>query len=299
MTDNQTPGSASSQLKQLMVERVNQGLGMASKAVGQQAGVLAQSVRQTGEEMRQQGQDSQGMMADRIAHPIQRMSASFSQAQPEASSDVQQLKPKLTQQVKQIKTQAGSRIKGQAQTRTSAAAEGVNAITQGVRQVGEQLRAQGQQTPALFMDAVAEKLEPVAGYLSSTDPDKLRSDISAYRQKAQVKVSSAAETATAKGTQAAKATATRVRSKPALPVAGALSIVALAALRMRKSKAQPQEVPEVPDSQFDRAVMVVEAPAEDLHNLTRAQLRDRAAAAGLDVGPEMTKSELIEALQGR
>ncbi len=310
MTEQQSSGSASAQLKQLMTERLNQGLGMAAKAAGQQAGTMAQAVRQTGEEMRQQGQDGQGKMADRIAQPIQRLSGNLSQADPEVSSDVKQLKPKLTEQAQQLKVQASSRIKDQAQTRTTAAAEGVNAVTQGVRQLGEQLRGQGQQTPALVMDALAEKMEPVAGYLSTTDPDKLRSDVTAYRRRVQLKVTSAAEkvnrkqqAAAAKATQAAKTTATRVRNQPALPIAGVLSIAVLAALRTRKSKEQPKpaEVPELQDldSQFDAALSVPAAPAADRWNLTRAQLRDEAAAAGLEVGPDMTKKELIDLLESQ
>lgn len=108
------------------------------------------------------------------------------------------------------------------------------------------------------MDALAEKMEPVAGYLDTTDPDKLRSDVTAYRKKVQLKVSSAADTvnrkqqaAAGKATQAVKKTATRVRNKPALPIAGALSITALAAFRMRKSKGQPKlvDVQEVQEPQ--------------------------------------------------
>lgn len=224
----------------------------------------------------------------------------------------------MKEQTQQLKAQAGSRLKTQTQTRTTAAADGVNAVTAGVRQVGEQLRAQGLQTPALVMDVLAERIEPVGGYLSSTDPEQLRSDVAAYRQKAQAKASSAAakvnqkqQAATAKVTQAGKATATRVRNKPALPIAGALSIVALAAFRMRKSKGQPKpvdllDVQEVQDlqgqglqdfagPQFDAAVAAPGVSTDRL-NLTRGQLRDEATAAGLEVGPEMTKRELIDAL---
>ena len=249
MTEVQQSSSASAQLKDLMVQRLNEGLGLAAKAAGQQAGTLAQAVRQTGEEMRQQGQDGSGKMADRVAQPIQRLSGTLSAADPQVSSDLKALRPKVTEQAQQLKAQAGDRVKTQTQTRTTAAAEGVNAAAAGVRQVGEQLRAQGQQTPALVMDALAERIEPVGGYLSSTDPDQLRRDVAAYRQKAQAKVSSAAakvnqkqQAATAKVSQAGKATATRVRNQPALPIAGALSIAAVVAARMRKAaKAKAQQ----------------------------------------------------------
>lgn len=320
MTVEQQPSSASAQLKDLMMQRLNEGLGLAAKAAGQQAGTLAQAVRQTGEEMRQQGQDGQGKMADRVAQPIQRLSGTLSQADPQASSDLKALRPKMTEQTQQLKAQAGSRLKTQTQTRTTAAADGVNAVTAGVRQVGEQLRAQGLQTPALVMDVLAERIEPVGGYLSSTDPEQLRSDVAAYRQKAQAKASSAAakvnqkqQAATAKVTQAGKATATRVRNKPALPIAGALSIVAVVTLRMRKAKAQQPkpvdvtalpaapadlaEVPELMGPQFDAPPTVPgEVAGVDRSNLTRTQLRDEATAAGLQLGPDMSKREIIDAL---
>lgn len=249
MTEQPATGTASSQLKDLMMQRLNEGLGLAAKATGQQAGTVAQAVRQTGEEMREQGQDGPGKMADRIAQPLQRLSGNLSKANPSVSSDVKQLKPKLGAQVQKLKAQAGSQLKAQIQTGTAAAAKGVTASTQGVRQVGEQLRGQSQQTPALVMDALAEKLEPVAGYLDATDPDKLRSDVTAYRKKVQLKVTTAAKTvnrkqqaAAGKASQAVKKTATRARNKPALPIAGALSIAALTVFRMRKSIGQPKPV---------------------------------------------------------
>ncbi len=154
--------------------------------------------------------------------------------------------------------------------------------------------------------AFVPKFVAVGGYLSSTDPEQLRSDVAAYRQKAQAKASSAAakvnqkqQAATAKVTQAGKATATRVRNKPALPIAGVLSIVALVTLRMRKAKAQhpkpvdvtalpaaPAEVPELMGPQFDAPPTIPgEVAGDDRLNLTRAQLRDEATAAGLQLGP--------------
>lgn len=303
-------GSAGAQLKQLLTDRVNQGLGVAAKAAGQQAGAMAQAVRQTGEEMRQQGQESQGKLADRIAQPVQRMSGTLSQANPQLTGDVKQLKPKLSQQAAQLKAQVGNQVKTQTQARVTHAGQGVTALTQGVRQAGEQLRAQGQQTPALVLDAVAEKVEPLGGYLSSADPDQLRSDIAAYGRRARTKLSSAAnavnrkqQAATAKGTQAAKETATRVRSNPALPIVGVLAIGLLAA-RKRSQPGQPQDQQEPlqalePPPSVSPAAVVPGAPEPDLENLSRAQLRERAAAAGIATEPDMTRNELIAALRNR
>jgi len=314
MTEIQQPGSASAQLKDLMMQRLNDGLGLAAKAAGQQAGTLAQAVRQTGEEMREQGQDGQGKMADRIAQPIQRLSGTLSQADPQVITDVKAVRPKVSEQTQQLKAQAASQLKTQTQTRTSAAADGVNAAAAGARQVGEQLRAQGQQAPALVMDALAERIEPVGSYLSSADPDQLRRDVAAYRQKAQAKVSTAADkvnqkqqAATVKVTQAAKTTATRVQAQPALPIAGALSVAAVVAVRMRKAAKAKAQQPEPADAttlpagpgeyaEVPEPAMPGEGVADDRWNLTRSQLRDQATAAGLNPNPDMTKRELIEAL---
>lgn len=316
MTEQQMPaqGSAGAQLQQLLTDRLNQGLGLAAKAAGQQAGAMAQAVRQTGEEMRQQGQESQGKIADRIAQPVQRMSGTLSQANPQLTGDVRQVKPKLSQQVQQLKAQAGNQIKTQTQTGATQAGRSVTALAQGVRQAGEQLRAQGQQTPALVLDALVEKVEPLGGYLTSTDPDKLRSDLAVYGRKAQTKLSSAAnavsrkqQAVTAKSAQAAKRTATRVRSNPALPTVGVLAIGLLAA-RKRSQAGQPQEQkpPQAPDSPQDMeppsnsvALGVQGAPGPGLENLSRAQLRDRAATAGIPTEPNMTRNDLITALQNR
>jgi len=157
MTEQQTPaqGSAGAQLQQLLTDRLNQGLGLAAKGAGQQAGAMAQAVRQTGEEMRQQGQESQGKIADRIAQPVQRMSGTLSQVNPQLTGDVRQVKPKLNQRVQQVKAQAGNQIKTQTQTGATQAGQSVTALAQGVRQAGEQLRAQGQQTPALVQPRVS------------------------------------------------------------------------------------------------------------------------------------------------
>lgn len=324
MSEMQQPAtSASAQLKELMMERLNKGLGVAAKGAGQQAGTVAQAVRQSGEEMRQQGQDGQGKMADRVAQPIQRLSGTLSQADPQLSSDPKVLRPKLTQQVQQLKTAAGTQLKAQTQTRTTAAADGVNAVTAGVRQVGEQLRAQGQSTPALVMDALAERMEPVGSYLSTTDPDRLRNDVTVYRQKVQAKISAATATvnqkqqaATATVARAGKTTAVRVRNKPALPIAGALSVLGLVALSRRSTTARPPKVDEVTvlpaapmtavgdaellDPQLETlTTMPAEVFAVDRSNLSRSELRDQATAAGLDVTPYMTKPELIAALEGR
>jgi len=138
---------------------------------------------------------------------------------------------------------------------------------------------------ALVLDALAEKVEPLGGSLTSTDPDKLRGDLAAYGRKAQTKLSSAANAAsrkqqavTARSTQAAKRTATRVRSNPALPTVGVLAIGLLAAPK-RSQAGQPQEQKplQAPDSPQDMEppsnsvpLGAQGAPEPDLENLSTA-----------------------------
>lgn len=345
MTQPTAPqGTASAQLKQLLQERVNQGVSLAAKAAGQQTGSLAQAVRMTGEDMRQQGQEGQGKIADQIATPLQRWSGTLSQAQPEQlTSTVKDAKPALTQQAQQLKTQAGSQVKKQTQAQVTKAGQGVTALTQGVRQTSQQLRSQGQEVPALVLEAIVEKLEPLSGYLSTADADKLRGDVSVYGQQVKAKVSTAAskaastlnrtqEKATAKGSQAAKQTATAVRSRPWIPLVGVLA-GGLFAARRRSKTAKPQltsvppveplgtdmppveplgtEIPPVEsletsslgtsslgtESFSDGATSVGGVSEMELQGLTRSELQQRAAAAGIATDPNMTISELIAALR--
>lgn len=304
MTEQPRPAQspAAAQLKQVLKDRMNQGVGLAAKAAGQQAGMLAQAVRQAGEEMRQQGQQNQGKVADGVAQPVQRLSGNLSQADPQQlTSNVKQLKPKLTQQAERLKVRAADQIKKQTGTRASQAGQGVTALTQGVRQTGQQLRAQGQEVPALVLDALAEKVEPLGGYLIAADADRLRSDMAAYGRQAKTKLSSATSTvsrrqqaATTKGTQALKQTASAVRRRPMLPVVG-LVVGSILAARKRSKGGQPQ-VPLAQSSDPNRGA--VEGGAEsDLRNLSRAELQQRAAAAGVSTDPNMTKNQLIEALR--
>jgi hypothetical protein len=178
--------------------------------------------------------------------------------------------------------------------------QGVTALTQGVRQTGQQLRAQGQEVPALVLDALAEKVEPLGGYLIAADADRLRSDMAAYGRQAKTKLSSATSTvsrrqqaATTKGTQALKQTASAVRRRPMLPVVG-LVVGSILAARKRSKGGQPQ-VPLAQSSDPNRGA--AEGAQSDLRNLSRAELQQRAAAAGVSTDPNMTKNQLIEALR--
>ena len=194
-----TPASAASQLKQLANEKVRQGVSAAKSLTGQQAGSLAQAVRQAGEEMRQQGQENRGKVADKVAQPVQRWSGTLSEFDAQqVTLDVKQVKPKVGQQAQRLKTQAGEQISKQVDARAAQAGQGVTALTQAGRQTTAQLRAQGQRVPALVLDAVLEKVEPLAGYLGNADAGRLRSDVAVYRRQATTKLSAAGEAVTGK-----------------------------------------------------------------------------------------------------
>lgn len=286
-------GSATDQLKQVLQERLNQGVGLAAKAAGQQAGTLAQAVRQAGEEMREQGQDDQGKIADQVAQPVQKLSASLTQAEPqELTGSVKQVRPKLNQGVQQLKTQVDNQVNKQAATRAAQAGQGVTTLTQGVRETGQQLRAQGQEVPALVLDALVERLEPLGTYLTTADANKLRSDVTVFGRQTRTRLSSAADTvtrrqeaATTKSAQAVKQTASAVRRNPWLPIVGALVGTGLVARRSRAG--QPQAPASTPEK----------ATKSELQDLTRTELQERAAAMGLPIDSDMTKKQLIDAIR--
>lgn len=296
------PTSAAAQLKQLLEDKIKQGAGAAATFAGQQAGVMAQAVRQAGEEMRQQGQESQGKVADKVAQPVQRWSASLSTFDPQQLTlDPKQVKPQLTSQLQRAKTQAAEQLGQQVTSRTSQAGEAVTTLTGGIDQTGQQLRAQGQEVPALLLAVLVEKIKPLSGYLSSADATKIRTDLAAYGQQAKTKLSTAAGTvtskqkaATAKSTQVVKQTASGFKQGPVLPAVGALvAAIAIAARRGTKSGSAPSAVP-APD--VSSMTVNGQSESEDLDALSRAELRKRAEAAGILVDPDMTKSALRDAL---
>lgn len=294
--------SAGEQLKHLVKNRMNQGVGVAAKAAGQQAGTFAQAVRQAGEEMRQRGQENQGTAADRVAAPVQRLSGTLGEADPEQlTSSVKQVKPNLTQKAQQLKTQAGDQLKKQMGTRAAQAGQSVTAVSLGVRQTGEQLRAQGQEEPALLLDVLAEKVEPFGRYLVTADPNQLVSDMTAYGRRLKSGLSSAGnavtvkrQAASAKGMQAVKQTGSGLRQSPMLPIAGLLAGSLVAA--RKSSKAAQRQVPQAPsDPSIGAAADDYEL--RELKRLTRTQLQQRAESAGVSTDAKMTKNQLIEALR--
>lgn len=294
--------SAAAQLRQLLEDRIKQGAGAAATFAGQQAGVLAQAVRQAGEEMRQQGEENRGKVADKVAEPVQRWSASLSQLDPQQLDlNPKQIKPQLRSQLQRAKTQAAEQFGQQVRSRAAQAGEAVTTLTGGIDRTGQQLRAQGQEVPALVLAVLVEKIKPLSGYLSSADSTKLRGDLAARGQRAKTKLSSAAgavktrqQDATAKGTQVVRQTASGFRQGPVLPAVGALvAAVAIAARRGTKTSSAPPADGAVPDVS---SATNGQSESDDLDTLSRAELRKRAEAAGIVTDSDMSKSALRAAL---
>lgn len=313
-----TQGTAVDQLKQLLKDKVSQGAGAAATIAGQQAGVMAQAVRQAGEELRQQGSENQGKIADRVAQPVQRLSASLTHFDPQTLNlDPKQIRPQLTSQAQKVKARAGDTINTQVTTRAEQAGLAMTALTDGIGLTGEQLRAQGQQVPALVLDAFAEKLEPLADYIASANLSTVRTDLAVRGQQVKAKLSTAAGAVTktqkktsTKGLQVVKQTASGFRQSPVLPAVGALVVaVALAARKGVKAgstpkptaEPAPKPTPPLVDGGTKTASPTTTSdikPASDLDGLSRSQLQERAMTAGISVHPEMTKSQLRDLLEG-
>ena len=298
-------GTATAQLKELLVGKIKQGAGATATLAGQQAGVMAQAVRQAGEGMREQGEESKGKIADRVAQPVQQFSGSLSEYDAQTLNlDPKQVKPRLTAQLQKARTQVAQQLGNQVTVRAAQAGQGVTALTAGAGSVGQHLQAQHQQVAALVVDALVERVQPVSSYLSSADPAKMRGDVAGLGQSAKTRMSSAAgavsskqQAAAAKGTQLVKQTGTGFRQSPVLPALGAVVVaVAVAARRGSKTNPAPSPAPSPASPPAQDTTAPATVPASDLDDLSRAQLRERAEAAGIITDPSMSKTELRIAL---
>lgn len=304
LSEEQQPLSAEAQLKQLVSDRLRQGLGVAARTAGQQAGVLAQAVRQTGEVMRQTGEPGRGKVADQVAQPLQRLSGNLSHLDPQLlTMDVHRAKSKIAEQAQHAKQQITAQLNVQVRARTLKAGQALTAATQAAHISSRELRAQGQDVPALILDAVVERIEPFEGYLSTADADQLSTDAAHIGRQAKANLSQIAHTsrlgrvqAAGRGASIVKQAFAEVRRSPTLPVLGAVIGIALAA-RHASSNSVPEEVvtADVPEPQPEETPNPDgDSPAEreDLHDLNKTQLRERASAAGLKTSSKMSKKQL-------
>lgn len=95
----------------------------------------------------------------------------------QAQEKVQQVAEEARERAVQVKEEGRNLIRSQVEERSSQAGQQVHSTAQDLRTVADQLRQQGQETPANIADQVAERAERVAGYLRTSDGDRLLSDI--------------------------------------------------------------------------------------------------------------------------
>lgn len=299
------PLSAEAQLKQLMSDRLHQGLSVAARTAGQQAGVLAQAVRQTGEAMRHTGEPGRGKVADQVAQPLQRLSGNLSHLDPQlVTIDIHQAKSKIAEQTQHTKQQVTAQLNVQVRTRTLKAGQALTAATQAAHITSRELRAQGQDVPALILDAALERIEPLESYLSTADADQLSTDAAHIGRQAQANLSRVAHTsrrgrdqAASRGAAIVKQAFAGVRRSPTLPILGAAIGIALAARLASSNASMPDEAvtAEVPEPQPEATPNPegdTPAEGEDLHDLNKTQLRERASAAGHKTSSKMSKKQL-------
>ncbi len=95
----------------------------------------------------------------------------------QAQEKVQQVADEARERAVQIKEEGRNVLRGQVEERSSQAGQQVHSTAQDLRTIADQLRQQGQETPAKIAEQVAERGERVAGYLRTSDADRLLSDV--------------------------------------------------------------------------------------------------------------------------
>jgi ElaB/YqjD/DUF883 family membrane-anchored ribosome-binding protein len=89
---------------------------------------------------------------------------------------MQQAKDRVQESTEQVRGQASQRLREQVDQRSTQAGEQAQTIAQAFRSTGEQLRNEGNDGPARVVDAAAQRVERVGGYLTQSDSDRILSD---------------------------------------------------------------------------------------------------------------------------
>lgn len=301
--------SLTAEAKERAKERARQGVETGATQAGQKAGSLAQALRNTGEQMREQGQEGQAKLVDQVARRAQLAGGYLSQSNSESLlSDAKQARAKARERTQQLRQQGGTRLREQIDTRRTQAGERATSLAQALRTTGEQLRGQGEETQAKVIDRLAERAERLGGYLSASDAERILGDLRSFRQRATSALSQRTQTVaekqrsvTSKGTgvvkERAKGIGGTVREKPVRFALGALAGGFLAARGLRRRRQQPPQEQQTVEVQAQAPVTPAKAPVRtELEGLTKQELMNRALAAGLPVRPGMTKRELVDAL---
>ncbi len=103
-----------------------------------------------------------------------------SQAVGQAQEKVQQAADQARERAVQAKEEGRNLIRSQVEERSSQAGQQLHSTTQDLRTVASELRNQGKDTPARVADQVAEKGEQLAGYLRTSDGDRLLRDLEEF-----------------------------------------------------------------------------------------------------------------------
>ncbi len=101
-----------------------------------------------------------------------------------AQERVQETARQATSQVQEKAQEAGGqareKMREQVDQRSTQAGEQVRPVADALRKTGEQLRSEGNEQPAKAADAVAERLDRLAGYLNETNGDRLLNDVEQF-----------------------------------------------------------------------------------------------------------------------
>jgi ElaB/YqjD/DUF883 family membrane-anchored ribosome-binding protein len=89
---------------------------------------------------------------------------------------MQQAKDRVQETTEQVRGQASQRIREQVDQRSTQAGEQAQTIAHAFRSTGEQLRNEGNAAPARIVDAAAQRVEQVGGYLTQSNSDRILGD---------------------------------------------------------------------------------------------------------------------------
>ena len=106
-----------------------------------------------------------------------------SQAVGQAQEKVQQAADQARERAVQATQEGRNLIRSQVEDRTSQAGQQLHSKAQDLRTVAKELRNQGQDTPAQFAEQIADKGEQIAGYLRTSDGDRVLRDVEQFARR--------------------------------------------------------------------------------------------------------------------
>ena len=101
----------------------------------------------------------------------------------QAQEKVQQAADQARERAVQATQEGRNLIRTQVEDRSSQAGQQLHSKAQDLRTVAKELRNQGQDTPAQIAEQIADKGEQLAGYLRTSDGDRLVRDIEQFARR--------------------------------------------------------------------------------------------------------------------